>query len=235
MPDPTRYDAVTFDCYGTLIDWESGLLAALMPLMRARGSRADSGEVLSSFAAHESALEAGPFQRYREVLRGVLAAVLIELTGAPPAAGEADLLADSLSSWPPFSDTVESLRCLRARYRLGILSNVDDDLFAGTLPHLGVDFDWLVTAEQAACYKPNPANFHALLQRLDLPASRVLHVAQSLFHDVGPARQLGINTVWVNRRSGKSGAGATPEASAVPDLEVPDLATLVRHLGLAGE
>jgi 2-haloacid dehalogenase len=125
--------------------------------------------------------------------------------------------------WPAFADSAEALRRLQTRFRLGVLTNCDDDLFAGSNRRLGVTFDWIVTAQQARGYKPRTANFDLLFQRVDVPRERILHVAQSLFHDHVPAKALGMTTVWINRREGKPGSGATPDATAQPDLIVPDM------------
>jgi 2-haloacid dehalogenase len=216
--DLARFDALTFDCYGTLIDWETGLLGALREI-----AEADDDRLLSRFAEAERAIEAGPYRSYREVLREVLRRIA-------PADTERDALARSLPDWPVFPDTVASLEALRRRYRLAIVSNVDDDLFAGTARHLRVPFDAVVTAQQVGSYKPAPAHFHRVLERLSLPREKVLHVAQSRYHDIAPAKALGWSTVWVNRRAGRAGSGATPPQEAIADLEVPDLATLVAKL-----
>ena len=134
---------------------------------------------------------------------------------------------------PPFADTQPALKAFERRFRLAIISNTDDDLFARTNQQLDVAFDWIVTAQQVKSYKPSLNNFRQALARIGLPTEQVLHVAQSLFHDHVPAKQLGLETVWVNRRHGKAGSGATPIADARPDLEVPDLATLVTLSGAA--
>jgi 2-haloacid dehalogenase len=230
--DVSRFDALTFDCYGTLIDWETGLLRALRDILSAHGTPCEDEPLLRLFAEAEGTLEAGPYRPYREVLVEALKRIAAAL-GFAPAAGERDALARSLPGWPAFADTVPSLEALGRRYRLAIVSNVDDDLFAGTAPHLGIPFDAVVTAQQVGSYKPATPHFHRVLERLGLPKERVLHVAQSRFHDIAPARALGWSTVWVNRRAGRKGSGATPDKDAVPHLEVPDLATLVARAGLA--
>jgi 2-haloacid dehalogenase len=219
------YDALTFDCYGTIVDWESGILAAIDALLGdARGAACDD-DLLAAFGRFESAAEKGAFRPYRAVLTEV-GNGLLSLVGLPPDAERAAAFAGSVPAWPPFADSADALRSLATRHRLAIVSNVDDDLFAGTAAALGVDFDEVVTAQQVAHYKPARAHFDEVLRRLDLPRERVLHVAQSLYHDVAPAKALGFTCVWVNRRAGKAGGGATPAASTRPDLEVPDLATL---------
>jgi 2-haloacid dehalogenase len=141
-------------------------------------------------------------------------------------------LADSLGHWEPFPDTVEALRALKSRYKLAIISNVDDGLFALTACRLGVEFDWIITAEQVGTYKPSRRNFEVALERMGVPREKLLHAAESLFHDVVPAKELGLSTVWVHRRSGKEGFGATPPADAEPDFVVPDLETLATELGV---
>ena len=222
-----RFDALSFDCYGTLIDWERGLLDALAPVLRRHGSSCADDRLLALFAAAEKEAEAGPFLSYRVVL-GRVSETIARSLGFALDVGEREHLARTLPDWPPFPDTVEALRLLHRRFRLAIVSNVDDDLFAGTSRHLGVSFAAVTTAQQVRSYKPAPAHFHRSLEKLGLPVERVLHVAQSRFHDIAPARALGFATVWVNRRSGRPGSGATPEAGATPDLEVPDLIRLAR-------
>ena len=138
---------------------------------------------------------------------------------------EADGLAQSIKSWEPFPDTVPALRRLKSRYKLAILSNIDDDLFAFTAAKLEVQFDCVVTAQQVRSYKPSLHNFETLLDRLGIERDRLLHVAESLYHDVVPAHSLGIATVWVNRRQGKT-AAATRLVAAQPDLDVPTVAAL---------
>jgi 2-haloacid dehalogenase len=221
-----RYRALTFDCYGTLIDWELGILTALRALLRRQGVPCDDERLLSLYAAFEAEAEAGPYMPYRAILRRVMVRMAAALS-FPLDPGDEDCLTASLQNWPPFPDTVDALRALKTRYRLAIVSNIDDALFAGTCPQLGVEFDVVTTAEQVRSYKPATAHFTTTLERLALPPGEVLHVAQSLFHDIPPARSLGMPTVWVNRRAGRPGFGATPPADARPDLEVPDLRTLV--------
>lgn len=230
--DFEHFDAVTFDCYGTLIDWERGILGALDALFEGAGVEVPAVEErLELFARLEADAERGEFRTYREVLVDVALALGLEF-GTEADRDRAAAFAASVPTWPPFSDSTAALNALGARYRLAILSNVDDDLFEGSATLLGVDFDEVVTAQQLRSYKPAAAHFHEVLRRLDLPVDRVLHVAQSLYHDVAPAKALGFKCVWVNRRTGKRGGGATRPAMAVPDLEVPDLGALAREMGL---
>ena len=220
---------LTFDCYGTLVDWEAGILAALRPLLARHGVERSDEEILELHARLEAPVQAGPWLPYRDVLGRVVEGVGREL-GFDPTTAERAALADSVADWPIFPDTADSLRRLGRRHRLGVLSNVDDDLFAATAPKLGVELDLLVTAEQVRSYKPGHAHFEEALRRSKLGVEDVLHAAQSLFHDIVPASALGFTTVWVNRRAGRPGSGATPSASGLPDVEVPDLATLVALL-----
>jgi len=149
-----------------------------------------------------------------------------EQLGFTPTDKEASSLPESLKDWKPWPDTVTALRELKSRFRLAIVSNVDDDLFAATKPQLGVEFDQIITAEQAEAYKPSLKIFELALSRIGVPAHRVLHVGQSLYHDVLPAQSLGLATVWVNRPSARSGVGAVKAAQGRPDLEVSSLAEL---------
>ena len=222
-----RYTYLTFDCYGTLIDWERGILDALRPLLARHGATLTDDQILELFGEFESAAEAGLYQPYRDVLATVVDGFGARL-GFTPTAAERASLGASVGDWPAFPDTGDALQALARRYRLAILSNVDDDLFAGSARRLGADFAAVITAQQVGSYKPDRRNFRAALTRLDVPPDRVLHVAQSLFHDIAPAKELGLTTVWVNRRHDRPGFGATPPATAQPDLEVPDLRTLAR-------
>lgn len=206
--DMTPVRALFFDCYGTLIDWESGIMQALMPLLARNGVSVDQEEVLGLFAQFESEEEAGPYQSYRNVLTQVLQRLAnhysFELNTA-----ESSLLADSVPQWPAFFDTRISLQKLASKYRLGILSNVDDDLMTRTRKKIAVDFTWVITAEQLQSYKPASRNFEAILEITGLEKKQVLHCAQSVYHDCIPASALGFNCVWVDRRAGQNG-GATP-------------------------
>ena len=223
--DFDRFDVLTFDCYGTLIDWEAGILAALRAPLAAHGIEAADDPVLEAFARHEAEVEAGPYRRYREVLGEVLGAMLGHF-GEAATLDERAAFGGSVVDWPTFPDSAAALARLHERFKLGVITNCDDDLFAASEEKLGLKFDWLVTAQQARRYKPNPRGFELMFERVGLPPTRVLHVAQSLFHDHVPAKRLGLSTVWVDRRAGRGGSGATPAATATPDLAVPDMATL---------
>lgn len=224
--DYGAFDALTFDCYGTLIDWETGILAALRPALAAHGIEASDDELLEAYATVEADLEAGPYLPYRAILARGLRRVVASF-GAEATDEEAAAFGASVADWPAFDDSTRSLRRLRtAGFRLGVLTNCDDDLFAASNRRLGVDFEWVVTAQQVGAYKPSHRNFDVLLERLardGISARRVLHVAQSLFHDHVPAHKLGIRTAWIDRRHGRQGAGATPVAEAHPDATFPTM------------
>jgi 2-haloacid dehalogenase len=225
MLDFSRFEILTFDCYGTLIDWETGILSALHRVLSAHGKTLDEAALLKLYGDFEQLSESGEFHPYREVLQSVVRRFGAAL-GFNPSAEEARSLPNSLAYWKPWPDTVAALRQLKSRFRLAILSNVDDDLFAATRTQLGVDLDAVITAQQAQAYKPSLKLFELALTHINAPAHRVLHVAQSVYHDVVPAQSLGLATVWVNRPSARPGVGAVKAADAKPDLVVTSLAEL---------
>ena len=210
------FEALTFDCYGTLIDWERGILAALPPGL-------DAEPALEAYAEFESGLEAGPYLRYREVLERCYDGLAVRF-GFTPDAEQRAAFAGSVGDWPPFPDSHDALARLKERYKLGVITNCDDDLFARSNARLGVEFDYVITAEQVGAYKPSPRGFEEAFARIDLPRERILHVAQSLFHDHVTAKRLGLSTVWIDRRGGRGG-GATPAAEAKPDATFSDMAS----------
>lgn len=218
--DFNRIKAITFDCYGTLIDWESGLLKALRPILAAHGASLSDAEILVLYSALEPQAQT-PYTRYRHVLSNVVSGFGQRL-GFRVSNAEAESLPNSLKHWLPFPDTNAALERLKRRYKLAIISNTDDELFAETSKHFSVRFDEVVTAEQAQAYKPSPAPFHLAMQRLGLNRDEVLHAGQSIYHDVLPARSLGLWTALVERR----GFGAAKIAEGEADLTVPDLKTL---------
>jgi 2-haloacid dehalogenase len=220
-----QFDCLSFDCYGTLIDWEEGLLSALHPILKSHRVYAGDDALLELFAKAESEIEAGPYRSYRDVLE----AVLSEIGGAlrfEPSRHELKHFSLSVRDWPAFPDSAQALLALSTKYQLNILSNTDDDLFQFSERALKVKFDHVFTAQKIGSYKPAMRNFEYLIQNAGVPAHKILHVAQSLFHDIVPAKKAGLSTVWVNRRKGKDGFGATLPAAAEPDLTVPDLRTL---------
>ena len=225
MLDFSRFEILTFDCYGTLIDWETGILSALHRILSTHGKKIDDAAILKLYGDFEQRSEQGAFRPYREVLESVVRQFGEEFRFTP-SPEEVRSLPDSLPAWKPWPDTVSALRQLKTRFRLAIFSNVDDDLFAATRPQLGVDFDEVITAQQAQAYKPSLKLFELALSRIQTPAHRVLHVAQSVYHDVVPAQSLGLATVWVNRPSARPGVGAVKAAEAKPDLTVSSLGEL---------
>lgn len=224
-----QYEVLTFDCYGTLIDWETGVLVALKPVLEAHQIQLGENEILEWFARFESQIEQGEYRKYKDVLLLVVQR-FGEQFGFVPSATELNALAESIKHWQPFPDTVEALKLLKQRFKLAIISNVDDDLFAFTAKHLQVDFDSVVTAEQVKSYKPSLQNFHVAIAKIGIPSEKILHVACSVYHDIVPANSLGLSTVWVNRRLGQEGSGAALPAVGKPDLEVPDLKTLAEMI-----
>jgi 2-haloacid dehalogenase len=225
MLDFSRFEILTFDCYGTLINWEQGILGCLHRVLKAHGKQIDDATVLQLYGDFEASAERGEYRRYREVLNSVVRQFGKQF-GFEPTDQEVHALAESLKEWRPWPDTVDALQSLASRFRLAILSNVDDDLFAATRPQLEVEFSQIITAQQAQAYKPSLKLFELALSRVGVPAHRVLHVGQSIYHDVIPAQSLGLATVWVNRPSARSGVGAVKAAEAHPDLQVSGLAEL---------
>jgi 2-haloacid dehalogenase len=223
--DFSRFTTISFDCYGTLINWEAGILPALHAVLaRHDRSLADSA-ILELYGEFEAEAESGPYQSYRDVLQSVVRA-FGERLGFEPSPSDIRSLHESVPSWPPFSDTAAALVQLKKRFKLAVISNIDDDLFAETRKKLGVDFDAVITAELAQSYKPSIRNFELAFDRLAVSREHLLHAGQSIYHDVIPAQSLGISTVWVNRKSARPGVGAVRAAVGKPDLEVPDMATL---------
>jgi 2-haloacid dehalogenase len=223
------FEALSFDCYGTLIDWEAGIAAVLDPWARRCGLELDREQLLAAYAAAEAQAEREhPSELYREILARSFRSLGDEV-GAPVADEDAAALAISVPDWPPFEDSHDALIALGERFKLIILSNVDRTSFAGSQARLGVEFSSVLTAEEIGSYKPSPRNFDALggeVRRLGVGPGRLLHVAQSLFHDHVPAKRAGLATVWINRRRDRPGWGATPAPAAevTPDWEFPSMA-----------
>jgi 2-haloacid dehalogenase len=230
------FEALSFDCYGTLIDWEAGLSAVLTPWARRRGLRLTEEQLLTAYSSAEAAVEASrPADLYPDVLAASLR-LLGDKLGAEVSEEDAALLAGSVPDWPAFADSRAALAALAGRFKLIILSNVDRASFAGSEPKLGVEFASVLTAQDIGSYKPSQRNFDALAgeaARLGLGPGRLLHVAQSLFHDHAPAQRAGLPTAWINRRHGRPGWGATPEPSApvMPDWEFPSMAAFAAAAG----
>jgi 2-haloacid dehalogenase len=225
MFDFSRFEVFSFDCYGTLVDWETGIFSALRPILAAHGKSLADAQVLELYGELEAQAEEGAFRPYREVLQTVVMGFAKRL-GFAPSAEEARSLPESLARWQPFPDTVAALRELQGRFRLAIISNVDDDLFALTAAKLGIAFDFVITAQQARAYKPALSIFKLAQARIGVAPEHWLHIGQSVYHDVIPAQSLGMATVWVNRPSPRAGIGAVKAAEGRPDLQVPSLGAL---------
>ena len=230
MVDFDDFRVITFDCYGTLIDWETGILGWLRPMLERQGLSVDDQLLLETYAQAESEIEAGPYKRYREVLAEVVRRFGRRFKFETSAAEQA-ALADSIQGWEPFPDTNDALRRLKTKYKLGIISNIDDELFAWSSAKMGDVFDFVITAQQVGSYKPSRRNFEAALKRIGLPKAQMLHAAESLYHDIAPTREMGIRNVWVHRRAGKEGFGATKAAVAKPDVKVKSLRELATLAG----
>jgi 2-haloacid dehalogenase/putative hydrolase of the HAD superfamily len=221
-----RYDVVTFDCYGTLIDWEDGIASAFSREAAEDGVVLDRSRIVAAYHELEPDVEASEYRPYRDVLTATAIRVAQRL-GWPLTEDRARFLPDSLPRWKPFPDTNTALRRLAADgHRLGILSNVDDDLLGETRRHFPVPFDVVVTAQQVRSYKPAPAHFVEARRRIG--DARWLHAAQSFFHDVVPARRLGVPVAWINRKAEK------PLDDVPPDAELRDLTGLADWLGDPG-
>lgn len=228
MLDLTKYSALSFDVYGTLIDWEAGISSVLLEWAQRVGCPLDEEGLLLAYSTHEADVEAEyPGLIYSEVLQASFRRMSKEL-GFPVSVEDVQALGRSVPSWPAFPDSPEALARLKKHYKLIILSNVHNEGVQGSIARLGDVFDQVNTAENIGSYKPNSANFTFLLEHLgdiDVPQDQLLHVAQSLFHDHVPAQKFNLPTVWINRRHDKPGWGATPDpgASVTPTLEFPSL------------
>jgi 2-haloalkanoic acid dehalogenase type II len=227
------FETLSFDCYGTLIDWEVGIAAVLGPWARRCGLDLDQERLLEAYAAAEAKAELEhPGELYRDILARSFRS-LGEQVGAPVSDEDAAALASSVPDWPAFEDSHDALIVLGQRFKLIILSNIDRVSFAASRARLGVEFTSVLTAEEIGSYKPSPRNFDALgaeVRRLGIDHGRLLHVAQSLFHDHVPAKRAGLRTVWINRRHDRPGGGATPApgAEVTPDWEFPSMAAFAR-------
>jgi 2-haloacid dehalogenase len=229
----TDFEALTFDCYGTLIDWESGMIEALKPLTSKASRPLKRDEILEAHARHESAQQVQtPTKLYRDLLATVYRR-LAEEWGVAASWSDCVAYGRSIRNWPAFADTAAALQYLKRRYRLAILSNVDNESFSFSNEKLGVDFDAVYTAEDCGSYKPSARNFDYMLAKLEtigIEKSRILHTAESLFHDHGPANEHGLASCWIDRRHGQEGFGATMTPAQAPryDFRFESLADLVK-------
>lgn len=209
------------------------MLAALRPLFCRDGHKVGDGQILELYGEIEAEIEAGPYLLYREILSRTAREIGRRL-GVEVSDEESSAFAESLTTWAPFGDTVTSLQSLPKKFRLGIISNIDDDLFAETRKKLApVEFAFAVTAQQMQSYKPAHRNFEEAIRRSGLKTGQILHAGQSLYHDIAPANALGIRNVWVNRPSIRPGSGAAKPGTATPNYEVRTLAELSALLNAA--
>lgn len=224
MGDLSQVEILTFDCYGTLIDWETGLRETITELAQRHQVAAPVDQLLAEWEDIQFTMITGEYRPYREILADSLEQTFAR-HGCKLNERERDLLGERLPQWPAFADTAASLARLKQKYKLAILSNIDDDLLAGSLPKLGVKFAALVTAEQVFSYKPDKAHFREAMKRLKRPASAFLHCAFGFKYDQRPALELGMQTVWVKR------PGWIQDDDAQPTFEAPDLRGLAELVG----
>jgi 2-haloalkanoic acid dehalogenase type II len=228
---------LTFDCYGTLIDWESGLLGVLRPWVHRHGLMLEDARLLEEFGRAESRIERdNPAVPYTDILRHVHHS-LARTFGLAEDLDEAARFAGSVGDWPPFPDTIQSLHELKSRFKLIVVSNTDHASFQRTQHRLGIDFDAMILAEDVGAYKPDVRMFHRAFEAaalLGVPTECIVHVAQSLYHDHVPAKSLGLTTVWVDRYRGKHSPGATaaPSIDVHPDYTVTSLRELAELAGV---
>ena len=226
------FKALTFDCYGTLIDWESGMIEALKPLTGKAPRKLTRDEILEAHARHESFQQIQtPAKPYRELLATVYRR-LAEEWGVAASWADCAAYGRSIRNWPAFADSAAALQYLKRHYKLAILSNVDNESFAFSNEKLGVDFDAVYTAEDCGSYKPSKRNFDYMLAKLKtqgVEKKQILHTAESLFHDHAPANELGLASCWIHRRHGRKGSGATVALKPAPryDFRFESLADMV--------
>ena len=223
------YSALTFDCYGTLIDWERGMLDALTPWRERTGVTADNTSLLAAYGRHETVVQTeGSTLPYRDVVANVLGRMAEDFE-YPARPEEMQAFGKSIGLWPPFPDSKDALAYLRTQFKLVAITNVDNRSFADTHLLLGEPFHAVVTAEDVGSYKPAAENYHYTFDRIaemGISRDKIRHVAQSLYHDIAPARALGLTNVWVDRQTGH-GSSMTPSTDTQPDLRVTSMAALV--------
>ncbi|HEX3034530.1 MAG TPA: haloacid dehalogenase type II [Thermodesulfobacteriota bacterium] len=216
----SEFSLLTFDCYGTLIDWELGMRDALEGLVRKKNISLDIESSIERYVEIELEIEHGGYRKYKEVLalgvRRLFQEKAIELTTE-----EETIFADTIVRWPPFPETREVLRNLKERYKLAILSNIDNDIIRHSVSLIGVEFDAIITAEQVKSYKPSHSHWKRMLEFFDIPKERILHVAASYVHDIIPAKELGFTVAWINRKDEKI------KGNMKPDYEFRDLRPLI--------
>jgi len=218
----TDFKALTFDCYGTLIDWETGMIDGLKPLTSRLDSELTRDDVLEAHARHESSQQSWtPAMRYCELLP-IVYKRLAEEWGVSASPEECAAYGQSVKNWPAFSDSVGALKYLKRHFKLVILSNVDNESFAGSNARLDIEFDAIYTAEDVGSYKPSDRNFEYMLDKLKtlgVEKEEILHTAESMFHDHGPANRHGLTSCWIYRRFDQEGFGATMNPGDMPDYD----------------
>ncbi|WP_414442397.1 haloacid dehalogenase type II [Burkholderia sp. 22PA0106] len=217
----TDFNTLTFDCYGTLIDWESGIFTGLKTLIERVKPALTRDQVLEAHARHESSQQKyTPSKRYQDLLP-IVYKRLAEEWGVPFTHEECVAYGQSVRDWPAFPDTVEALQYLKKHYKLVILSNVDNETFTYSNARLKVEFDAIFTAEDVGSYKPSPRNFDYMLDKLGergISKDKILHTAESLFHDHKPANEFGLASNWIYRRHAQEGFGATMNPGMQPNI-----------------
>ena len=228
----TDFNTLVFDCYGTLIDWESGIVKALGPLTNRLANPPSRNTILEAHACHEARQQAQtPAKLYPEIL-AIVYKRLAEEWGLSVPWSECVAYGQSVKDWPAFPDSAEALHYLKQHYKLVILSNIDNESFAASNAQLGVTFDAIYTAQDIGSYKPNDANFEymiTMLVSLGIARSDILHTAESLFHDHHPANRHGLKSCWIHRRYNQEGFGATMHPGEMPgyDFRFNSLAEMV--------
>lgn len=221
MPE---FSLLTFDCYGTLIDWERGIKNALEGLVKKHNLDLDIKSLTERYVKVELEIEQKGYRKYKEILtlgvRRIFEEKDIKLDSQ-----EAGIFADTIRKWPPFEETSEVLKILKKEFKLAILSNIDDDLIQHSIRLIGVEFDGVITAEQVRSYKPSHGHWKKMIDQFRLPKENILHVAASHVHDIIPAKKLGFKTAWINRKNEKA------RGNIKPDFEFRNLRPLLRLLG----
>jgi 2-haloacid dehalogenase len=220
--DLTDFDTLTFDCYGTLIDWETGIFEGLRPLLARVNPALTRDQVLEAHARHEASQQTyTPGKRYQELLP-IVYKRLAEEWRVPHTHEECVAYGRSIRNWPAFEDSARALQYLKQHYRLVILSNVDNESFTYSNAKLQVEFDAIITAEDVGSYKPSRRNFDYMIEKLSergIGKEKILHTAESLFHDHKPANEIGLASCWIYRRHAQQGFGATMNPGAQPKID----------------
>jgi 2-haloacid dehalogenase len=216
---------MTFDCYGTLIDWETGLIRSIEPILKKYEKRIKPLEILSLYSKFESEAENKKFVKYSEILIEVMEKILLSYN-IDPAPGDERSLVNGIKQFKPFKDTIDALKIFRQKYKLGLVTNTDNDIFEITNKTLEVNFDYVLTSEDIRCYKPATRFFLKMIEDLKCRPQEIVHVAQSIYHDIQPVKKLGIMSVHINRSEYRQRFGATPEAAGKADMVVDDLKAL---------